>query len=401
MVTKKKEFDLRGKLEEVDKYFYDLKDEFDDLADKNPNWAIDKGLKWLERAQNSDGGFGISEGKDSVIHLTALALLVLSKVEKYTLDNNVIKIALKYLESTQNKEGWWSYDLGSKTGSVGVTGLVVQALKRIGVNSSNIMFQKSIMFLKESFSDEKSCWRDNPFSEYGEVSVNEAAFNAIYDLLDKVPLKNCENLIKTKLNADEGYGWNFFYDNEQDESDIENTALALKIIKTLDIPATESPAKEAINYIISSQVPNGGFPRKKHIAKRNEDAENDATALGISGLIEMGIEPHNEVIHAATSFLLRNINIDGGWGNKLGSESDTDSTALALMALMDAWKNSIPLVDIKLKISETRKFIDSFIESHVDLLDDELNNYKSWNRILEISITLLGVLIPIVITLFI
>jgi len=313
----------------------------------------------------------------------------------------VIKKAISYLEKNQDKEGWWPYDLGSKKGSVGVTGVTVQALNKLGIDPTNKMYQKAVNYLKNSYSNENKCWRDNVFSDYGEVSVNEAAFNAISDSLDKNQKRNCTNLITEKLNADEGYGWNFFYDNKEDESDIENTALTLKIMKNLNISINETPAKEAINYIMSSQVPNGGLPRKKHIAKRNEDADIDATALGISGLIAIGIEPHHDVIHWATSYLLKNINVDGGWGDIAGGTSDTDSTAIVVMALVDAWKNSVPLSDIKLSIAETKEFVDAFIDKHVEHLDDELHNGQSWSRILEISITLLGVLIPIVATLFI
>ena len=279
--------------------------------------------------------------------------------------------------------------------------MILQAFNNLNLNHSKDMYRDASEYIKNSYSLSKSCWRDNEYSEYGEVSVNESAFNAIPDLLDKEHERRMRELLIKHLNADDGYGKSFYYDNEMDESDVENTSLSLKIMRNLNMDPKQSPAKEALNYIISSQEPNGGFPRKRQIVKRNIDAENDATALAVSGLIDMGIEAHDPVIHAAAAFILKNINIDGGWGDAPGMESDTDTTAISVVALMDAWKTVVPLSDIKLNIANTKCYVNDFIEKHVEHLDDELHRGQSWSRILEISITLLGVLIPIVITLFI
>jgi len=389
-------------MSDFDEYFEKLSQDIHGIAEKNPNWAVEMGLQWLEKNQNEDGGFGIKKGRESVIHLTALVFLTLSRSQKYDLKHPTVKGIIGYLKKTQNKEeGWWSYEEKSITGSVGVTGMILQAFNNINMNHSKDMYLEASTYIKNSYSNSKNCWRDNEFSEYGEVSVNESAFNAIPDILDKEHERKMRAMLIKHLNADDGYGKSFYYDNEMDESDVENTSLSLKIMRNLNMDVNESPAKEAINYIISSQEPNGGFPRKRQILKRNVDAENDATALAISGLIDMGMEPHDPVIHSAAAFILKNINIDGGWGDSSGMESDTDTTAISVMALMDAWKTVVPLSNIKLKIANTKKYVNNFIEKHVEHLDDEIHRGQSWSRILEISITLLGVLIPIVITIFI
>ncbi|MHA1132062.1 MAG: hypothetical protein ACTSQQ_14825, partial [Candidatus Helarchaeota archaeon] len=65
-------------------------------AEYNLNPAIKLGINWLLRTQNEDGGFGIHEGKPSLIHLTAFALLALAKAGKTQDDPNISK-ALEYL----------------------------------------------------------------------------------------------------------------------------------------------------------------------------------------------------------------------------------------------------------------------------------------------------------------
>ncbi len=393
--------EIKGKLSDFEENFQKLNHSIYLIAEKNPNWAIEMGLRWLKKNQNDDGGFGLEKGKPSVIHLTALAFLALSKSKIYDMKHPTIKKIITYLKSTQDKKGWWAYEEKSITGSVGVTGTILQALNNIQINQSKDMYRNASEFIKNSYSYSKNCWRDNEFAEYGEVSVNESAFNAIPYLLDKEHEKRMTEVLTRQLNADGGYGKNFYNDNQMDESDIENTALALKIMKNLNMDLTKSPVKEAINYIFNSQEPNGGFPRKKQIVKRNIDSENDATALAISGLIDIGIKAHDPVIHSATAYILKNINIDGGWGDVAGMDSDTDTTAISVIALMDAWKTVVPLSEIKRKIADTKCYVNNFIEKHVEHLDNELYRGQSLSRILEISITLLGVLIPIVISILI
>ena len=109
--------DLRENKIELDNYFKEFETEIDEDAERSLDFAIGKGLKWLENVQNKDGGFGIGKDKESNIHLTSFALLALSKGGR-TQENEVIKRALKYLENTQDEEGWWSYEVSSMTESV-------------------------------------------------------------------------------------------------------------------------------------------------------------------------------------------------------------------------------------------------------------------------------------------
>ncbi|MEM3737312.1 MAG: prenyltransferase/squalene oxidase repeat-containing protein [Candidatus Bathyarchaeia archaeon] len=57
---------------------------------------------------------------------------------------------------------------------------------------------------------------------------------------------------------------------------------------------------------------------------------------GILALISTGERANSEVIQASREYILRNQNIDGGWGFAVGGHSDTDDTSAAVMALISA-----------------------------------------------------------------
>ena len=393
--------EFREKKPELDKFFIDFESKIDNIAERSLSYAIGKGLKWIENIQNKDGGFGIKPGAKSNIHITSFALLALSKGGR-SLDNENIKKAISYLEQNQNDEGWWSYEYGNTSGSVGITGMIVQSFKILKMSKINRSFRKAVNFLKQSFSNNSSCWRDNQHAEFGEISVNESAFSAIRAELNDSQLEKFKNHFYSKLNADEGYGWKLRAEMGDEKSDIENTGIALKVLCHLGYSSEEKFLKKAIRYIIDSQLPNYGFPREKLLFKRHntaiKDVDFDATSIAISGLIACGIDPYSEIIHATTQFLASNINDDGGWGDAPGFESDTDSTALAVIALIDASGAAIPLADIQQNFRDTKDYLTRFIKKNSQKLTSEVLETKKLNRLLTYySIILVATLIIVII----
>jgi len=395
--------ELRENKIELDNYFKEFETEIDEDAERSLDLAIGKGLKWLENMQNADGGFGIGKGKESNIHLTSFALLALSKGGR-TQENEVIKRALKYLEHTQDAEGWWSYEVNSTTESVGITGIIVQAFQALKMSKTNQMYRTALNYLKRAFSDIEGCWRDNKFSDYGEISVNESAFTAIQGDLKREQLEKFTILFKSRLNADEGYGWKLRAEMGDEVSDIENTGISLKILNKLELSEEDECKKRAIEYITSSQLTNFGFPRKKLLAKRVEtaakDIDFDATALAISGLRTIGLKPYNKIIRSAAKCLSSFINKDGGWGDSAEMVSDTDSTALAVMALIDANRAAVPLEDLKHEFKKVKKNVLDFITKNVERLNSSINETKRLNRLLKYYTIILITTLIVVIILF-
>ena len=205
--------------------------------------------------------------------------------------------------------------------------------------------------------------------------------------------------------SDDGYGWKI--DNYQRiDGDIENTAIGLKILANLGYSKNNDTefrhVEKAFNYILGSRVRTGGFPPRKTVRKDVKEAEIDATALVISGLVACGYDTYDEVIHTAAQFLMRGKNADGGWGdNPNNDDSDTDSTSIAIIALVDAGKGAVPLSETQYYISQSKEFIANFIEKHVEQLDNELHAARRLNRLLELNIMILAVIIPIVLSIFI
>ncbi len=396
--------EFREKSAELEKFFDDFEEKIDNAAERSLSYAIGKGLKWIENIQNKDGGFGLKPGAKSNIHITSFAILALSKGGR-TLDNDNIIRAIQYLEQHQNEDGWWSYEFGNTSESVGITGMIVQAFKYLKMSKTNKSFRNAVNFLKTRFSNSSGCWRDNKFSEFGEISVNEAAFSAIRLDLNDNQFEKFKTLFYSKLNADEGYGWKLRAELGDEKSDIENTGLALKILRRLGYSNDEKFVKKAINYIIDSQLPNYGFPREKLLFKRIETADKDvdfdATSLAISGLIASGFDPYSNVIHTATQFLANNINEDGGWGDGLGMDSDTDSTALAVMALIDASGAAVPLADIQKYFDDAKDFISRFIQKNSKKLTNEIQDTKKLNQLFIYYSGILIATLIVVITVFI
>jgi len=393
--------EFREKSSELDKFFIDFEGKMDNIAERSLSYAIGKGLKWIENIQNKDGGFGIKPGAKSNIHITSFALLALSKGGR-NLENDNIKKAITYLERNQTDEGWWSYEYGNTSGSVGITGMIVQAFNILKMSKVNRSFRKAVNFLKTSFSNNSRCWRDNKHSEFGEISVNEAAFTAVKAELNDSQLEKFKTHFYSKLNADEGYGWKLRAEMGDEKSDIENTGIALKILCDLEFSPEEKFLKKAITYITDSQLTNHGFPREKLLFKRHETAQKDvdfdATSYAISGLIACGMDAYSEIIRTTTEFLAGNINEDGGWGDAPGLESDTDSTALAVMALIDASRAAVPLADIQQNFLDTKDFITRFIEKNSKKLTGELLDTQKLNRLLTYySVILIATLIIVII----
>ncbi|MFX1297335.1 MAG: prenyltransferase/squalene oxidase repeat-containing protein [Promethearchaeota archaeon] len=396
--------EIKGNISDLHNHFQALENKFTNQAENNLNPAIKLGLNWLVDVQNDDGGFGIQKGKPSIIHFTALALLALSKGGK-TLDDPVIQKIIHHLGKLQTNKGWWPYKEGNVSESVGVTGIIIQALDILKINRSDMMFSIALDFLKERLSIKEGSWRDNEKSHFWEIPVNESGLSAIKNYIFKKDKEKIDKFQRKFLefDSDEGYGWRLDK-NYKIDGDIENTAIALKILANLGITRKNDTefktVEKAINFIMSSRVKRG-FPPKRQLRKRIEEVENDATSLVISGLIAVGYKPYDEVIHNAAQFLSESQNPDGGWGDAPGLESDTDSTAIAIIALVDAGKGAVPLAEAKKFISKTKEFIENFIEKHVSKLDEDLRAAQRLNRLLELNITMLAILLPIIVSFFI
>ena len=160
--------EIQGHSEELDNHFQELEAKLIKKAEQNLNPAVSRGMDWLIHAQNDDGGFGTKRGKESLFHLTAFALLALCKGGK-TLDEPVIQKTLEYLQKHQDKRGFWPYKEGAQSESVGVTGMIVQALDLLNMKKVEDIFRDALDFLKERFVMEEGCWRDNEYADFWET----------------------------------------------------------------------------------------------------------------------------------------------------------------------------------------------------------------------------------------
>ena len=135
--------EIQGDLEQLENHFQELENKLIKKAEENLNPAIDSGLNWLIKVQNPDGGFGTKKGEDSVFHLTAFAFLALCKGGR-TQDDEAIQKTLDYLRRYQNSKGWWPLHDATSSESVGVTGMIVQALDLLKVKKVEDIFRDAL-----------------------------------------------------------------------------------------------------------------------------------------------------------------------------------------------------------------------------------------------------------------
>lgn len=173
---------------------------------------------YMLSAKNTDGGWGVSEGFESDIKRTALALQAL-KATNYS-DQNIISSALGFLLSTQNPDGGW--------------GFYPSACSNCEADLSNVYMTAMVL---------------SALSQYRTIYNLETAIN-----------KGVAYLL-TRQNPDGGVG--------SSPSTVYETALSfLALVESGADISTVAP--QAINYLTSTQLPNGSW---------NDDPYSTALAL--------------------------------------------------------------------------------------------------------------------------
>ncbi len=112
------------------------------------------------------------------------------------------------------------------------------------------------------------------------------------------------------------------------------TAFAVFALRAVDHSAGFAAIREAAGWIERQQNSDGGFGFGVH----GSPSDVDDTAAALQALVDAGA--HNaRVLGAATGYLVRAQNLDGGYPQQPGGESNAQSTAWAVQGLIAAGGN--------------------------------------------------------------
>ncbi|HEY3959333.1 MAG TPA: prenyltransferase/squalene oxidase repeat-containing protein [Solirubrobacteraceae bacterium] len=122
--------------------------------------------------------------------------------------------------------------------------------------------------------------------------------------------------------------------NDSFDNQVNLTAFAIFALRAVGHSAGYGAIREAAGWIERQQNGDGGFA----FGTRGSPSDIDDTATVLQALVDAGA--HNaRVLDAATGYLIRSQNLDGGFPQQYGGESNAQSTAWAVQGLIAAGRN--------------------------------------------------------------
>jgi len=112
------------------------------------------------------------------------------------------------------------------------------------------------------------------------------------------------------------------------------TAFAILALRAAGRPAGEQVVRSAGRWLARQQNADGGFG----FGARGGGSDVDDTAAALQALVQAGVRSGPLPAHAA-AFLIRAQNLDGGYPQQLGGQSNAQSTAWAIQGLIAAGRN--------------------------------------------------------------
>lgn len=302
--------------------------------------AINKGRKWLEDHQRSDGSIGAIEPRQWEIWNTANAALAMMELDG---DKKVIDDAVDFVLEGQLKNGSFSFNYFPKNlknhsyfSCVETASVALIAAYRSGKKDSERL-KNGINFLIEA-QDEDGSW-SLPYipsnSKYPSVTGFALKTLLYLKCFPDNTLEKALTFIESTQKENGSWGRASEYYNTEGYA-IKNIMEALKLARNEGLDHIEKARidtiiKKSIPYILNRQNSNGSW------SVIGLSSKSISTALYMQALLNLDNidQIHSQTIENAASFLLEQQKKEGFWhGGKLGSYSaDFFATSEALIAL--------------------------------------------------------------------
>jgi prenyltransferase beta subunit len=112
------------------------------------------------------------------------------------------------------------------------------------------------------------------------------------------------------------------------------TAFGIFALRAAGYSATNGIVRGAASWLARQQDPDGGFG----FATRGGGSDVDDTAAALQALLDAGLR-RGPIIAGSVAFLVRAQNLDGGYPQESGGQSNAQSSAFAIQALIAAGRN--------------------------------------------------------------
>jgi hypothetical protein len=121
---------------------------------------------------------------------------------------------------------------------------------------------------------------------------------------------------------------------------VDLTSFAIFALRAAGHSPGFSPIREAAGWIERQQNADGGFSFGEH----GSPSDVDDTGTALQALADAGARD-KRVLGAAANYLIRAQNLDGGFPQQPGGESDAQSTAWAIQGLVAVgWGGRVPII---------------------------------------------------------
>jgi hypothetical protein len=222
---------------------------------------------------------------------------------------------LSFLTSSQNADGGFGSARGQGSSEL-YTAWAAMGLAAAGRNPANV--RRGGHSVLDSLRGEASSLQGLGDAERTILAVRACGASA-YSFAGR-------DLVVEVLRARGRYG---SFDHQ-----VNLTAFAVFALRAVDHSAGFAAIREAAGWIERQQNSDGGFGVGVH----GSPSDVDDTAAALQALVDAGA--HNaRVLGAATGYLVRAQNLDGGYPQQPGGESNAQSTAWAVQGLIAAGGN--------------------------------------------------------------
>jgi squalene-hopene/tetraprenyl-beta-curcumene cyclase len=242
---------------------------------------------------------------------------------------SALEKGINYLKSSQADDGSWT-----TTETLGITGLVVNALLESGVPKEDPALQKGLKHLESFVQDDGGIYPPNSTHRNYETCIALMAFAAADKEKYQAHIKNAEKFLRD-LQWDEGEGLESTdpayggagYGNHQ-RPDLSNTQFLMEALKAAGVAEDDPAFKKALIFVSRSQnletehnttpfaakIDDGGFYYTPAAGGTSQAGANpdgglrsygSMTYAGLKSMVYAGLKPDDPRVKAALDWISR------------------------------------------------------------------------------------------------